>query len=331
MNFRSVQDLNEAIVRGLPRVPRDVDLVVGIPRSGLLAASILALHLNLPLTDLRGFLEGRALQAGPRLRRRDNGAGRVHVKHALVIDDSVLGGATMQTARRQVREAGPACRVTFGAVYVSPAARLDVDLHLEEIVGPRVFEWNLMHGGMIGRSCVDVDGVLCTDPTDRQNDDGPRYRDFLQNARPLLLPTVPVGWLVTCRLRKYRDLTEQWLQRHGVRYGSLYMMDFPSKAARLAAGSHATFKADIYGMTDAALFVESSLRQAVGIAQRSGRPVLCMETREMIYPSLAAQAPVLARRAPSLARSWARRLKRGLRRHLLEFDPAPTTASGNRA
>ncbi len=65
MNFRSIQDLNEAIVRGLPRIPRDVDLVVGIPRSGLLAGSILALHLNVPLTDLQGLIEGRTIQSGP--------------------------------------------------------------------------------------------------------------------------------------------------------------------------------------------------------------------------------------------------------------------------
>jgi uncharacterized HAD superfamily protein len=323
MNFRSVQDLNEAIVRGLSKVPRDVDLVVGIPRSGLLAASLMALHLNVPLTDLRGFLEGRVIQSGPRLGRRGDGTGQVHVRHALVLDDSVLGGATMQSARARIGTASPECRVSYAAVYVSPPGKTDVDLYLEEIVGPRVFEWNLMHGGMIGRSCVDVDGVLCIDPTDRQNDDGPRYRDFVAHAEPLLLPTAPVGWLVTCRLEKYRDLTAAWLKQHNVRYGGLYMMDYPTKAARLAAGTHVSFKADIYQATDALLFVESSLRQAVGIAGQAGKPVLCLETKEMVYPSLAAQAPVLARKAPSLARAWTRRLKRGLRRHLLEFDPAP--------
>jgi uncharacterized HAD superfamily protein len=229
----------------------------------------------------------------------------------------------MKSAQARVGKANHECRVSFAAVYVSPPGRSDVDLYFEEIVGPRVFEWNLMHGGMIGRSCVDVDGVLCVDPTERQNDDGPRYRDFIANATPLLLPTAPAGWLVTCRLEKYRDLTEQWLKRHGVRYGALHMMDYATKAARLAAGTHASFKAEIYKATDALLFVESSLRQAVGIAGLAGKPVLCMETREMVYPSLAAQAPVLARKAPSLARTWTRRLKRGLRRHLLEFDPAP--------
>ncbi|MHC4108708.1 MAG: phosphoribosyltransferase family protein [Planctomycetota bacterium] len=319
MNFRSIQDLNEAIIRGLHRIPGDIDLVVGIPRSGMLAANIIALHLNLPLTDLDGFAQGRVMQSGQRGRARDGGGGG----HALVVDDSVLSGATMRAARLRIDRAGPRGQATTAAVYVAPEARAEVDLCFEDIVGPRVFEWNLMHGGMIGLSCVDIDGVLCVDPTERQNDDGPRYRRFLEQAPPRLVPSVPVGWLVTCRLEKYRDLTEQWLGRHGVQYGELIMMDLPSKAARLASGSHGRFKADAYRRNEALLFVESSERQAVEIARLSGRPVLSLESRRMIYPALAAHAPVLARRAPTLARTWARRLKRGVRRHVLGFDSAP--------
>ena len=177
-----------------------------------------------------------------------------------------------------------------------------------------------MHGGMIARSCVDIDGILCIDPTSRQNDDGPLYRRFLEEARPLLIPSGPVGWLVTCRLEKYRSLTEQWLQRHGVQYQQLYMMDLPTKAARLAAGSHASFKAQMYRSTNATLFLESSERQATEIARLTGKPVLCMDTRRMEYPSLAA---IGVREMPSLARTWARKLRRGLRRHVLGFDPSP--------
>ena len=319
MNFRSVQDLNEAVVRGLHRIPGDVDLIVGIPRSGMLAANLIALHLNLPLTDLDGFLEGRIMPSGTRGRLRENGTGW----HALVVDDSVLSGATMRAVRCRIEDAAPRGQVTCAAVYVAPDARSGVDLSFEEIVGPRVFEWNLMHGGMIGRSCVDIDGVLCVDPTEQQNDDGPRYRRFLAEARPLMLPTVPVGRLVTCRLEKYRSLTEQWLDRHGVQHGGLVMMNLPDKAARLAAGSHARFKADAYRRVDALLFVESSERQAVEIARLSGRPVLSMESRRMVYPGLVAHAPVMVRRAPKLARDWARRLRRGVQRHVLGFDSAP--------
>ena len=91
---------------------------------------------------------------------------------------------------------------------------------------PRVFEWNLMHGTVLANSCVDIDGVLCLDPTDEENDDGECYARFLRDTPALLLPTAPVAWLVTSRLEKYRKQTAEWLARHEVRYGA------PTRASR---------------------------------------------------------------------------------------------------
>jgi adenine/guanine phosphoribosyltransferase-like PRPP-binding protein len=51
MHFRSISDLNNCIVASLIKVPRDVDLVVGVPRSGRLPATILALYLTTSPTD----------------------------------------------------------------------------------------------------------------------------------------------------------------------------------------------------------------------------------------------------------------------------------------
>jgi orotate phosphoribosyltransferase len=146
-----------------------------------------------------------------------------------------------------------------------------------------------MHCWILEHSCVDIDGVLCRDPTEEENDDGPMYEDFLVNAEPLLIPSAPVGWLVTCRLEKYRDLTEQWLANHGVIYRELIMMDLPSKAARIAAGSHARFKAEVYANTNAKLFIESSAWQAYEIANRTGKPVFCLETRRMVTGPIISQ------------------------------------------
>ena len=52
MNYRSVSDLNEVILRNIHIIPRDIDLVVGVPRSGMMPANLLSLYLNLPYTDI---------------------------------------------------------------------------------------------------------------------------------------------------------------------------------------------------------------------------------------------------------------------------------------
>ena len=61
INYRSIKDLNDTIKGSLSRVPKDICLIVGIPRSGLLAANLLALHLNLPLADIERLKEGKII------------------------------------------------------------------------------------------------------------------------------------------------------------------------------------------------------------------------------------------------------------------------------
>lgn len=280
MNYRSVSALNRSVSLWLERMPRDWDLVVGIPRSGLLVANLLALHLNLPLADLDGYIEGRVLSGGRRLGKRSVKPGR----RILVVDDSVNTGGQMKLARQRINAASTGDRVAYAAAYVTPGTEAQVDYYCELVQSPRVFEWNLMHHSILLSSCLDIDGVLCRDPLVTENDDGQNYVRFLELAEPKFLPSVPVGWLVTSRLEKYREQTEAWIKAHGINYRELIMLDLDSKEQRLQAGSHASHKAAAYRRTNSDLFIESSLIQALEIATLAGKPVYCVETSELISP-----------------------------------------------
>ncbi|MBK5188824.1 MAG: hypothetical protein JJD97_11320, partial [Gemmatimonadaceae bacterium] len=284
MEYRTVAQLDDAVVSWLAELPRDVDIVAGIPRSGLLVANLLALHLNVPMTDVAGLVEGRVIQSGARFKGSDPRQFLTKPRHVLVVDDSVCSGSAMQKVRAQLAAAALPHRLSYAVVYMAPEARLDghVDLYREIVPMPRVFEWNLMHGTVLANSCMDIDGVLCLDPTDEENDDGESYLRFLRDTPALLLPTAPVGWLVTSRLEKYRAQTEEWLARHRVQYGELRMMQYPDMAERRAAKAYARFKSDIYVETGAWLFIESSDALAPQIAQLSGRSVFSTKTREML-------------------------------------------------
>lgn len=320
MEYRTVAQLDDAVVSWLADLPRDIDIVAGIPRSGLLVANLLALHLNVPMTDIAGLIEGRVIQSGARFKGADPRQFLSKPRHVLVVDDSICSGSAMQKVKASLAAAALPHRVSYAAVYMAPEARLDghVDLYREIVPMPRVFEWNLMHGTVLTNSCMDIDGVLCLDPTDEQNDDGPEYLTFLRDTPALLLPTAPVGWLVTSRLEKYRAQTVEWLARHKVQYGELRMMQYPDMAARRAARAYARFKSEIYLETGAWLFIESDAALAVQIAQLSGRSVFCTETREMLAPGA---APSAARRAappqePALGaalRATARAMRQRLR------------------
>ena len=44
MNYRNIDDLNHCILQHLSILPRDFDLIVGVPRSGMFPANLLALY-----------------------------------------------------------------------------------------------------------------------------------------------------------------------------------------------------------------------------------------------------------------------------------------------
>jgi orotate phosphoribosyltransferase len=311
MKYRSVADLDEDVVAWLPQLPADLELIVGIPRSGLLVASLLALHLNLPMTDVVGLIEGRVLQPGPRY-SGDVAELLDEPRKILVVDDSVLLARQLETVKMQIRTARLAHTVRYAALYPAPGSEHHVDFYFETVATPRCFEWNLMHHPwVLSKTCMDIDGVLCRDPSPDENDDGAQYRQFLTSTERRYLPTVPVRWLVTARLEKYRALTEEWLRANNVDYGELIMMDYPDMAARRAANAYAPFKAEAYVRTGALLFVESSSTLAAEVARLSGKSVFCLETRTMMDPEF---LPRMRRTTRELPRHLPRWIREGLRR-----------------
>jgi uncharacterized HAD superfamily protein len=285
--------------------------VVGIPRSGLLAANLVALALNLPLADLEGFAAGRVFASGHTRRRPGAAPGEARPARALVVDDSVHTGGSIREARELLGQAGLADDAVFCCVYGDVAAASGglVDILLEPVPQPRIYQWNVMHHAVMADACLDIDGVLCCDPTHEENDDGERYGAFLRDAAPLVLPSWPVGYLVTSRLERYRAQTEAWLARHGVVYGELVMLDLPTAQARRESGSHGRFKGSFYRSCPARLFVESEERQALEIVAVSGKPVLSMETGELLRPD-ALNPLALAQRARLLRQDGLKRTAR---------------------
>jgi orotate phosphoribosyltransferase len=311
LNYRSVHDLNQAVVRWSRDLDPDFDLVVGVPRSGLLAASLLGLHLHLPVMDLPAFLAGVAPWSGLRL---PNGAVRTPRK-VLILDDTANSGAEQVRIRAAVAESGRAegIDIRYGAVYVAPGSERKVDVYAEVVALPRVFEWNVLYNEVVTRSCMDIDGVLCADPKPHENDDGRRYRQFLSDAELRYRPSMRVGTLVTSRLEKYRPETEAWLAKHSIAYGDLVMLDLPSAEERRRLQAHVPHKARTYAASGAELFIESSVHEGRGIHAATGLPVFVTDTRDYLARPPAPRnlrLAAFAARADRAARGVARRVLR---------------------
>jgi orotate phosphoribosyltransferase len=330
LNFRSVAQLSDQLLHWSHRLPADIEVVVGVPRSGLLAANLLALYLNVPLTDVEGLLGGQCFAAGTVRRKRfaggadasDLGSFLSTSRKVLVVDDSLLSGRSMRAVREEVIMAALPHQVLYAAVYVLPGKLDDVDHYCEELNGPRVFEWNVLHGDLLSRFCVALDGVLCARPTAAVSGDEALYRTFMREARPHLVPAVEIGWIVTERPERYRAETEAWLRANDIRYLNLVMDDQgPGRRSRASASD---FKADVYRSTDAMLFLEGSLRQALEISGLTGRDVLCTDSMQLIHagslplPRLPAYGDSHPVRKPPLSRALYQLTRRAVRSALPE-------------
>lgn len=286
MNFKSYTDLNQDIKNNLHKLhTQKIDLVVGIPRSGMIPAYMIALNLNVDCIDLPSFIRNERASKGSSRKTRHTLVNAWDAQNVLLVDDSIMAGNSMRSVMEQLPEGFKGNYIKM-AVYSASIKPDNMDLFFERVPAPRVFEWNIYHHGVMSRSCVDIDGVLCLDPTPEQNDDGPQYIDFLLNAQPLNIPSAKIHSLVTNRLEKYRKETETWLNKYNIEYDHLIMLNVASKEERQRLNSYATHKANYYRTSGLDFFVESEVAQASSIAQLTGKPVFCVDNNTIYKPGV---------------------------------------------
>lgn len=284
--FRSVADLDAALVGVLHDLPPDIRLVAGVPRSGMLPASLLSVYLNVPLTDVDGLLDRRVMGAGMRAGRSGSNAFPPEGSSILVVDDSVGKGIQMREIRARLAPVADLFHVTYLAVYVTPEQRDLVDIPVEILPGKRCFAWNTMHHPLLKSACLEFEDLLAIVPQKR--DCG---ADAIIGAPARFQPRMEVGWVLSRQREECRTAVEHWLDRHGVIYDNLLMggrgdASWPDVAGRL------------YGRSGANLMITAHAEAAPLIAQRAGMPVLCLPTGAMHEPGPLRQLPVALRRTP---------------------------------
>lgn len=282
LNYKSFADLSNDVLHALHKIPPEIDLVVGVPRSGLMVASVLALNLNVRFCELGAFLRNDPLQTG---NTRSAGGGDFvcaqEARNVLVVDDSIHTGRALDVVRAQISACGYTGKLTYMAFYATACATRKIDLYAQVVPMPRLFQWNTCHRKDLATFCFAIDGVLCEPLRAKEGD--ARYLDAIAHARRLIVPSYKVGYLVTSRPEQYRRQTELWLAQNGIHYQQLYMSDLPAASRE----EKAAFKARIYAsLPDATLFVESDHLQAAKIADLSGKPVLDFDNQIMLSPRI---------------------------------------------
>lgn len=278
MNFVTYADLTNDVLA----MVNDWDVhsrfcgVVGIPRSGMIPASIIATRYNLPLTDIDHFLSsgGRfypSRMAGDWVYANGNG------RNILLIDDSIHAGSTMQWAIREIERHTTLCE---RAGHICPVAVYGTGNHTiscgvyKKIEQPRVFEWNWTRHKIIEDAFVDLDGILCYDPPDglRGND----FKSWALQVKPRFVPSRKIRAIVSNRVEEYRTETEIWLKSQGIEYQELRLIQ-GTEEERDKNNLAYNHKYARYDESESKLFIESDLTQANLIHSKTRKSVLCVD------------------------------------------------------
>ena len=250
--------------------PTTYDLIVGIPRSGLMVANIIALTLGKPLATPEFFIRGHVWKS-KLIDKKEN------YKNMLLVDDSITSGKTMEESLQLLRLNCEKINITKAALIATEDSKKSGDLYYKVIPHPRVFEWNLLHSKK-GKLVSDLDGVICENCPPGVDLNEELYTNWIKNAKPYLISTFEIDVILSSRLEKYRSETEEWLAKHGVRYKELILWDIQSKQER--NGKHAQHKIGYLLKIKPDMVWESCLHETKQIWGATKIPTLCID--EMI-------------------------------------------------
>jgi orotate phosphoribosyltransferase len=278
--FVSSRQLQDDILKLVNLMPSDVTAIAGVARSGLAVATMLSMYTHLPMLTIRQTMND-IVETGNGWRLGKHSHVEPVSDKVLVVDDTCMTGNSLKAI-------DPLLRTHFktyitATVYCNPLAKVKPDIHAVDLPWPHLLEWNLFNSILSPNMACDFDGILCRDCTRGQDDDGPKYLNFIETAQPLYMPRkVAIPLIVTARIEKYRKPTVDWLKRHNITFKKLVM--HPAKSTRLRERENiAEFKANHFAAwakrhraTPPPLgFIESDDRQAQAIAKLSRLMVIC--------------------------------------------------------
>ncbi len=270
-NFVTSAELMSWTNEWIKSFPTSYDLIIGLPRSGLMVASIIATKLAKPLTTPDFIIEGR-VWVSKRIKKRDA------FSSILMVDDSINSGSTMKKSL-ELLQSNCDWNITTAALLATEATKNLVDLYYKIIPQPRIFEWNIMHSKR-GKHASEMDGVICENCPSGLEADEKLYVEWLKRARPYLIPSFEIDVILANRLERYRPQTEEWLKQHQVRYKELRLFKKKSKIQR--QDTYVQKKIKELLQIKPSMYWESNFGQAIKIWKATKIPTICIEKMVMM-------------------------------------------------
>lgn len=246
------------------RLPLRYDLLIGVPRSGLMVASFMSTELNIPLSVPEILPSYWSTKSDPR-----------PINNILIVEDGATLGTHLIPVKEKTVRTFPTALVHIGALY-SVDGGISLDTWGTKVHSWKsVLEWDLSDSRPYQNIAVDMDGVLCQECPPCLTED--EYINWMETATPHLIPPYQIEAVITSRREKYRAITEGWLRRNGVRYVHLLMDPSIKDSDRDFIG----WKIRCINYRKPQVFIESDERIAQVIHWKTGVPVICSTSMKM--------------------------------------------------
>jgi adenine/guanine phosphoribosyltransferase-like PRPP-binding protein len=119
--FKSYKDLISDVQKLLPKIPRDISAVIGIPRSGMVPAAMISTQIRVPL--------GMLAEDGTLVIAEGQSTGNksaITSGKLLLVDDSITTGESLQTSKKLLDKECVTC-----VIYATPTSVNKVDIYGE--------------------------------------------------------------------------------------------------------------------------------------------------------------------------------------------------------
>lgn len=246
------------------------DAVIGIARSGLIPASVIACHFNLPLFSFNTRDKKLQYLSGG-LRAPEN----PKIKRPLVVEDSYAHGYSASLIQSLRFEFPDAFIVTIFSSTFQPEG-IDAFAYFYPL--PHFFEWCFMNTGYSANLVVDFDGILCHE-YEKINYSEEEFNEYIKNAAPLYLPRRFPVIILTARHSGNIGNSLLWLDKNNVKFLELHFWNGDPDARWKTPSTIAEWKAQklrsIAARRHVNFYVESSPNIAQNVAYLTGIPTIC--------------------------------------------------------
>lgn len=239
---------------------RKIRGVVGIARSGIAPAAVVACHIHAPLY-IYSPETGRTTRVGGGARTRN----QRWSGDLILVDDTTASFATMHAAME-------ATGISLGAVVYASQTTQDRVIAGRVLALPHLLEWNFWNSIYMPEVAVDLDGLICADPTPADVATRRAYEKWMATAPAIDGPrSRPVKAIVSARPQWAEGITREWLSRHGFKYNQLVLC--PDHI--LDPVRQGEWKAQVLRSIKPMLYVDSSPGVAAVVASLCPVPVIC--------------------------------------------------------